>query len=142
MKTFIDTGAFCAFSDRKDSCHELAVRQFALILKENRPLITTNFIVDETYTWLRYRLGFGQAIEFLRRIRETEKRKQSLEVITIVRSIEDKAARYLEKYSDQDLSYTDATSFAVIQERKIKQVFSFDRHFYLMPIELVPGIVY
>jgi predicted nucleic acid-binding protein len=138
---FIDTGAFCAFSDRSDNYHEIAVRQFSLILKEKHPLVTTNFIVDETYTWLRYRLGFNQAIEFLHRIRQAEKEKPRLEIITIGRPTEERAARLLEKYADQDLSFTDATSLAIIQERKLKQAFTFDRHFYLLPIELIPGIV-
>lgn len=139
---FVDTGAFCAFSDRTDKCHAIAVRQFALILKEKRPLITTNFIIDETYTWIRYRLGYNQAMEFLRRIRQSERQKPSLEIISITRNVEDKAARLLEKYSDQDLSFTDAISLAIIQEKKLKQAFTFDRHFYLLPIEVLPGVTY
>lgn len=139
---FVDTGAFCAFSDRKDSCHQIAVRQFSLILKDKQPLITSNYIIDETYTWLRYRLGFEIAIQFLHRIREAESSKPRLEVVTINRAIEDKAIRLLEKYDDQDLSFTDATSLVLIKEKKVKKAFSFDRHFYLGSIELIPGIVY
>ncbi|HEY9792507.1 MAG TPA: PIN domain-containing protein [Candidatus Obscuribacterales bacterium] len=137
---FIDTGAFCAFSDRSDDCHVLAVRQFALLLTKKTRLITTNFVIDETYTWIRYRLGSTQALEFLRRTDEAEGKQPSLEITSVDRSLEQQARRMLVKFADQDLSYTDATSLALIQQRKISQAFSFDRHFRLLPIELLPGM--
>ena len=139
-KTFVDTGAFCAFCDRRDSLHVIAVRQFSLMLKEKYPLITTNFIIDETYTWIRYRLGASEALEFIRKIRASESHRPPLEIVTISREIEDNAFHMLEKFADQDLSYTDATSLAVIKERKLSRAFTFDRHFHLLPIELVPGV--
>ncbi|MBX9877522.1 MAG: PIN domain-containing protein [Candidatus Obscuribacterales bacterium] len=139
---FVDTGAFCAFADQKDKYHQIAVRQFSLILNQRLPLITSNFVIDETYTWLRYHLGYDQAIKFLQTIRQAEQQKESsLEIITITREIEDKAMTILKKYNDQDLSFTDATSLAVIQRKKLKQAFSFDSHFYLLSIELIPGVV-
>lgn len=137
---FIDTGAFCAFADRSDSCHVIAVRQFSAILRERLQLITTNFIVDETYTWMRYRLGYRAAAEFLRRLRQSEEKEPRLEITTIGRALEDEAMQMLEKFSDQDLSYTDATSLALIQEKKLKRAFTFDRHFHLLPIEVIPGV--
>lgn len=137
---FIDTGAFCAFIDRTDRCHVLAVKQFSLLLKGQSRLITTNFVIDETYTWLRYRLGYHQAIEFLRKIRQSEQKEPQLEVVTVTRSLEEQACKLLEKFSDQDVSYTDATSLALIQERKLTRAFTFDRHFHLLSIELIPGV--
>jgi uncharacterized protein len=137
---FVDTGAFCAFSDRGDSAHVLAVRQFSLSLHEKVRLITSNFIIDETYTWIRYRLGAKQALEFLDRTRQAEGRQPKLEIVTVNRLLEEKARVLLAKFSDQDLSYTDATSLALILERKISQAFTFDRHFHLISVELLPGI--
>lgn len=138
---FVDTGAFCAFSDRRDSFHVVAVKQFSSILSERSRLITSNFIVDETYTWIRYRLGYQYARDFLTKVRRSElHQKAPLEVITVDRTLEDKASRLLEKYQDQDLSYTDATSLALIMDKRIKRAFSFDQHFYLLPIELVPSM--
>lgn len=138
---FLDRGAFCAFTDSRDSYHVIAVEQFSVILKEKRSLVTTNFIVDETYTWIRYRLGFQQAQDFICRIRESQGNDGfRLEVVTVDRQLEDKAFRMLEKYADQDLSYTDATSLALIKSRRISQVFTFDHHFYLLPVELIPSV--
>lgn len=138
---FIDTGAFCAFSDRSDTYHVIAVRQFARVLRDLRPLVTTNFIIDETYTWIRCRQGHQRALEFLQRIREAVRGKPRLDIVTVTRPLEEKAWQLLEKFAEQDLSYTDATSFAVIQDRKLSQAFTFDRHFYLLRVELLPGVV-
>lgn len=137
--TFLDTGAFCALSDRSDQYHVLATRQFAALVKEQARLVMTNFIVDESYTWIRYRLGYRQALEFLRRVREAEA-ETPLEIVTIARPLEEKASRILEKFADQDLSYTDATSLALIRERKLARAFTFDRHFHLARVEVIPGI--
>ena len=136
---FIDTGAFCAFSDRRDTFHIVAVEQFSKILNDKERLITTNFVVDETYTWIRYRLGHNEAIKFLKKIREAESKKEfRLEVVTVTRPLEDQAVHLLEKFADQDLSYTDATSLALIKERKIPRAFTFDRHFRTLQIEVLP----
>jgi len=37
----------------------------------------------------------------------------------------------LSKYSDQDFSYTDAVSFAIMKRQKIIKAFSFDKHFVI-----------
>ena len=44
----------------------------------------------------------------------------------------------LESYADQDFSYTDAVSFAVMQEQGIKEAFSFDRHFATTGFAMIP----
>lgn len=108
-------------------------------MKANIRLIISNFIVDESYTWIRYRLGHQQATDFLRRVREAEA-NTPLEVVTVTRPIEEKAARILDKFADQDLSYTDATSIALMQERKLTRAFTFDRHFHLARVEVIPGL--
>jgi predicted nucleic acid-binding protein len=103
MKTFVDTGAFCAISDSRDDFHAVATRQFSLMLKDKHPLVTTNFVVDETYTWIRYRLGAVQALQFVRKVWESEKGNPALEVVTVTRALEQRAVRLLEKFADQDI---------------------------------------
>jgi predicted nucleic acid-binding protein len=40
-----------------------------------------------------------------------------------------RALEIFTKYSDQDFSYTDCTSFIIMESLKIKEVLAFDRHF-------------
>jgi predicted nucleic acid-binding protein len=43
--------------------------------------------------------------------------------------IEKDAEKVLRKYFDQDFSYTDAISFAIMKRYKMGKSFSFDKHF-------------
>lgn len=59
----------------------------------------------------------------------------------IVRStpeVEAKAQReWLERYDDQDFSFTDAVSFAVMSERRIVDALTLDAHFAAAGFNLV-----
>lgn len=43
------------------------------------------------------------------------------------------------KYRDQDLSFVNCTSFAVMERMKLSTAFGFDRHFSVMKYTVVPG---
>jgi len=43
--------------------------------------------------------------------------------------MEAQAVVILRRYKDQDFSYVDAVSFAVMQQREISEAFAFDHHF-------------
>ena len=46
--------------------------------------------------------------------------------------LEDEAEGILKRYSDQDFSFVDAVSFAVMKHEGIEEAFAFDRHFLTM----------
>ncbi|WP_152944898.1 hypothetical protein [Desulfofundulus thermobenzoicus] len=46
----------------------------------------------------------------------------------------------LKKYRDQDLSYTDAASFVILETMNIHDVFGFDSHFYIIKRNLWPSL--
>jgi hypothetical protein len=50
------------------------------------------------------------------------------------------ALRWLEKFSDQKLSFTDCLSFSLMRREGIPSVFGFDRHFALAGYELWPRL--
>ncbi len=47
------------------------------------------------------------------------------------------AIQLMERYGDQDLSFTDCVSFALMKQHRISQVFTFDHHFLLPGFEIV-----
>ncbi|HEY4001051.1 MAG TPA: type II toxin-antitoxin system VapC family toxin [Candidatus Xenobia bacterium] len=133
MKPFIlvDTGAWYALVDRKDPNHERGVQ----FLKDNRcPLLTTNFILDEAITLVRYRLGHSVAVAFAEPVR----RQVAVSLVGIVASHEDAAWDIFVKHKDKAWSFTDCTSFAVMQELHMKTAFSFDRDFEQFGFSRVP----
>ena len=122
---FVDTGAWFALADRSDRYHRKAVKRYPALLKQYPHLTTTNLVVAETYILIRRALGYRPAISFLQNLSSSPR----LTKIYSDPTLEFKAEGILEKYQDQDFSYTDAVSFAVMQELKIRKAFAFDSHF-------------
>ena len=122
---FIDTGAWYALADRTDEHHNRAVKKYPALLKRYHHLTTTNLEVAETYILIRRALGFQPAVSFLNNL------SSSLRITKIYSdtTLEFKTEKILAKYQDQDFSYTDAVSFAVMRELKIGKAFAFDSHF-------------
>jgi hypothetical protein len=131
-RLFVDTGAWYAVVDKKDPDHN----QAELFLRNNKtPLLTTNFIFDEAVTLIRSRLGWNAAKDF-----GTNLKGSSFAGIIKVRDEdEENAWRIFLKFKDQDYSFTDCTSFAVMERLKIDTAFSFDSHFESMRFRVVPS---
>jgi uncharacterized protein len=131
---FVDTSAWIALVDKDDSHHKEAASSYPSLLKNHRNLITSNFVIAETYIIILNELGHKLAIDFL------EKLKASPRVLKIYSNedIEAEAEPILAKYSDQDFSYTDAVSFVIMKRQKIRKAFSFDKHFVIAGFVNIP----
>lgn len=121
---FMDTSAHYALVDANDRNHPAAVAILARIAREGRAIITTNFVVAETHALLIARLGRDIAADFLDAIAAS-----SAAVIRVVEWDEQRAHEIIRAYADKDFSYTDASSFAVMERLGIAASFAFDRHF-------------
>lgn len=135
---FIDTGAFYAFIDRDDPYHVIAYKQWSELLQQKKPLLITNYIVSETYTLLRYRLGWEIACKFLKAIEESAEIGR-IKVKTVPLKTERLARKMLNDLANEDLSYIDATSLATIKTEGIPLAFSFDSHFKLAEAKIIPA---
>jgi predicted nucleic acid-binding protein len=58
---FVDTGGWMACADRADPAYARCTAARDTALEAGRTLITTDFVVDETLTLIRFRLGLGAA---------------------------------------------------------------------------------
>ena len=131
---FVDTSAWIALVDKDDSHHKEAASSYPSLLKNHRNLITSNFVIAETYIIILNELGHKLAIDFL------EKLKASPRILKIYSNedIEAEAEPILVKYSDQDFSYTDAISFVIMKRQKIRKAFSFDKHIVIAGFVNIP----
>jgi predicted nucleic acid-binding protein len=131
---FVDTSAWVALADRRDAHHRKAASVFPSLLRQSRSLVTSNLVIAETYILLRKEMGRTAAASFL------EKIKASPRVMKICsdEETESEAEKILAKYKDQDFSYTDAVSFAIMHRMGIKKAFCFDRHFMAAGFEKIP----
>ena len=89
----------------------------------------TNFIVAETHALLLSRLGPTTAREWVL--------QQLWPIVSVTDEHEARAREILRKYTDKTFSYTDATSFAVMEAMGLTSAFGFDPHFEQYGFSLV-----
>ena len=132
-KVFVDTSFFKAYIDIKDEFHQKALEIFEELKEKETLLITSNYILDETFTLLRVKCNVEIAIEFKTVLEEFE---TGLKIVRV--TVEDEAAAWNWFVKDwSKLSFTDCTSFALMKRLGIEKVAAFDDHFERASYELV-----
>ena len=131
MRTFVDTSAWVAIVDDSDKYHHEAKSHYLQLLKRKTDLLTSNYVLAETYTWLRYHTNHSYAVRFHQMVTSAEKLR-TLEILWINRDMADAAWEIFERYSAQLFSFTDCTSFVLARRVKVKEVFAFDEDFTVM----------
>jgi predicted nucleic acid-binding protein len=134
---FVDTGGWLAMTAKRDRFHKKAAGYYRKLSKEKVLLVTSNYILTETYTRIRYDDGHAKAIQFNAVIQEAVRvRRLLLEWVTPV--IHRSAWAIFERYSDQDFSFVDCTSFVIAKKVGADEAFGFDEHFKTMGFILRP----
>ena len=125
MIVFLDTGAWVAIADKNDQ-HATKTSDFYknLILKREQ-ITTSDFVLVETYNLLSQTIGSKATISFGNKLKAIP----FLKIISITLSDWERAWEILDKYGDKNFSFTDCTSFALMERLKIKTAFTFDYHF-------------
>jgi len=131
---FVDTAGWMACADAADPGHERARDARDSALEQGNLLVATDYVLDETLTLIRMRLGLAAAKEWWEQIEGSSRLRW--EWIGTARA--EKARGVLFRHHDKDYSFTDCTSFVVMQELKLKQVLTTDRHFRQMGFQVVP----
>ena len=132
-EVFADTQGWISLSHKRDQFNQKAVKIVKQILDQGRILITTNFVLDETFTLLLVRLTHKSAVEFGEMVRSTN----SIKILHITENIEEDAWQLFKKYSDKKFSFTDCTSFVVMQQQHITEVFTNDHHYEQMGFSIL-----
>jgi predicted nucleic acid-binding protein len=129
---FVDTGAWFAALIPTDPDHTSAA---AWLAANSSPLITTDYVIDETLTLLRARgerrraLLLGERF-FCSGLSEIHKITEADLML---------AWETFERFADKDWSFTDCTSKVVIEQLGITHAFAFDHHFQQFgTVQLVP----
>lgn len=132
---FVDTAGWVACADQADAAHSSTVSARDQWLEKAGLLITTDYVVDETLTLLRLRLGIAAAETWWSQIENSSRLRW--EFIGPERA--DAARNIFFRYRDKDFSFTDCTSFAVMRELKLREALTVDRHFSQMGFAVKPA---
>jgi len=119
---FVDTGAWFAAVVPWDANHTRAAAWFE---RNQRTLMTTDFVVDETLTLLRSRGEGKRAIT----IGERFFRGGLATVHFLTPDQIESAWRVFRRFRDKRWSFTDCTSKVVMEELGCSTAIAFDEHF-------------
>jgi predicted nucleic acid-binding protein len=132
-RIFADTSFLVSYYNEGDSNHNEA-RGIAQSLEgENILWVISDYIFDEFLTVLLVRRNKQFAIEVGRAILDDP----NMSVVRVEKDIFNNAWKLFSRNKKQIWSFTDSTSYVLIQKLKIVEAVSFDKHFQDFGIKLL-----
>jgi predicted nucleic acid-binding protein len=123
MNIFVDTSAFFALLDADDAHHKKAKGAWVEALKPENNLVTTNYVLIESFALIQNRLGLDALKEFQNDILPL------IGIEWVLAHHHTRAVSALLAASKKSLSLVDCVSFEVIRDLGLSKVFCFDPHF-------------
>ena len=128
---FIDTSAFVALRNPADPNHKKALKFSLKLEAAQSQLLTSNYVLAETYTVISQKVGKPQAISF------KEDFDPSIQITRVDENLEEVAWKIFKDIRSKNVSFIDCTSFAVMRNLSIKHVFAFDDDFKRLGFSLL-----
>lgn len=139
-KLFIDTWGWLTLHDKSERYHQEATKAYQSAISQKGQIYTTDYILDETFTFFFRRLPAPRADQAMKALLSAFLADNFYLIrITEERFAQTKLLR--SKFLDKPLiSFTDLTSMVVMQECNITTILTEDAHFTHvgMGFELVP----
>ena len=127
-KVFVDTAAWIALINRRDTYH-LPARQVMDQLRQQRAaLITTEFVLLEVADALSDPSIRAKTINFVDSLLQLPQ-VPALQIVAIDRTLWLEGRALYKQRADKDWGLTDCTSFVVMMQQQMNQAFTTDRHF-------------
>ncbi|MBI4991010.1 PIN domain-containing protein [Candidatus Gottesmanbacteria bacterium] len=122
---FLDSSFFKGLIDQDDDFHNRAESIWKNLKINSFRLVTTNYILDETFTLVRVKCG----LEKVKKLRNVL--SEHADKILVTRVTENDDARAWDWFFNDwsKLSFTDCVSFAVMKRLGLTRVATFDDHF-------------
>jgi uncharacterized protein len=120
---FADTSALFALLNPKDENHARAARAFATLRARQAPLVSTSFVLVETYALVGRRLGLDAVRSFRADLAPL------IDVVWVDAVLHDAGLDLLIERGKRLLSLVDAVSFVAMRRRKLAEAFALDPHF-------------
>ena len=132
MSIFVDTSVFLAVLTDDDHNNKIAAETLATLAESGEQLITTNYILVESYALIQRRMGMNAIQDF------QEKILPSLTLTWINAEAHQRALQQFLLENRRNLSFVDCSSFEAIQRLGIDKAFTFDNHFREQGFEIIP----
>lgn len=120
---FGDTSAFVALLNQTDENHDRADRAFATLRARKAPIVSTSYVLVETYALVGRRLGLDAVRSFRADFAPL------IDVVWVDETLHDAGLDLLLGRRKRLLSLVDAVSFATMRQANVSEAFAFDPHF-------------
>lgn len=136
VSVFVDSAAWIALIDASDRRHRDAAAFWRRAAETSRPSLTSDYVLDETYTLLRRR---PKGLLMATRIHDLVAASDLIRVAQVDEEVQGAAWDLFTAYTDQILSFTDCTSFALMERHHLVEAFTFDADFLRVGFQVVPS---
>jgi predicted nucleic acid-binding protein len=133
-RIFVDTAGWMAMADAKDPEHRGSISYRDRALEDGAIMVTSNYIIDETLTLIKMRLGIGAAEKWWGIVSRSP--RCQMEWITPQQA--ERSLTYFFRWKDQSFSFTDCTSFVLMKELSIQNALTTDSHFLTAGFVIYP----
>jgi uncharacterized protein len=134
VSTFVDTSALLALLDGDAPEHPATAATWRSLLQDDEPLVTTNYVLVETYALVQRRLGM-EAVRVLSR-----DFVPLLEIDWLDEATHGAGVAALLTAARRQLSLVDCVSFDVMRRRGLTRAFTLDADFAEQGFDIVPAL--
>ena len=120
---FVDTSGFYALLDGTDAWHAQVLRSFRLAVTGSRELITTNYVVHESWALIQARLGWNSVDAWRDRI------VPLCDIAWVDPTLHALGAARCRQARERRLSLTDCVSIELMRQRGVSDYIGRDEHF-------------
>lgn len=128
-EAYVDTSALIAFVDRSDTYHPTFRRLFV----KPPALLTTTLVIAEAHAWFLRRYDRRRALQFMSMVEDMT----PLTVAAVGSKEQAGGIDMLRRFSDQDLTMTDAVGLHLMKAQRVRMCWSTDFHLGLTGVSLV-----
>ena len=124
-----------SMADQADPAHQASISIRDRYLEQRYIFVTSDYVIDETLTLIRMRLGIDAAERWWNQI----ERSPRLRFEAVFAERREKARNWFFKWRDKQFSFTDCTSFVIMKELMIKEALTVDSYFFEAGFEILPS---
>lgn len=136
-RAYVDTGAFIALIWQRDRDHQRVAEAFRRLRRGGVLLITSEAVVSEVATCLRYAAGL-EAVAAYRSVLERAEAQRSLRVRPTDGVLRGAAFDVIDRHADLRLSFADAVGAAVARHERADAVLALDDDFRALGFAVEP----
>lgn len=136
-RVYVDTGAFIALIWQRDRDHERVAAAFRRLRADAALLVTSEAVISETATRLRYDAGLATVAAF-RSVLDRSEAQRTLRVRPTDSVLRGAAFDVMDRYADLRLSFADAVGVAIARDERADAVLALDEDFRALGFTVEP----